>query len=62
MNKNKYVLEQLVEILDNNKFLHLIDSMTGTDMSSHSLAGISSWHSCSDNFVIVRVCMMFSLH
>ena len=30
----------------------LIKVVTGTGMSSHSLVGISSWHSCSDNFVM----------
>ena len=31
-------------------------------MSKPSLAGINSWHSCSDNSVIVRVCVMLSMH
>ena len=31
-------------------------------MSEPSLAGINSWHSCSDNSVIVRVCVMLSMH
>ena len=62
MNKDKYVFAQLVEFLDNNKFRHLVDKYDWNRYVSHSLVGISSWHSCSDNSVIVRVCVMWSLH
>ena len=60
MNKDKYVFAQLVELLDNNKFRHLVDKYDGNRNVKSFTCGISSWHSCSDNFVIVRVCVMLS--
>ena len=62
MNKDKYVFAQLVEFLDNNKFRHFVDKYDGNRNVKSFTCGISSWHSCSDNFVIVRVCVMLSLH
>lgn len=63
MNKDKYVFAQLVAFLDNNKFRHLVDKYDGNRyVKNFSPAGISSWHSCSDNSVTVRACVMLSLH
>ena len=62
MNKDKYVFAQLVAFLDNNSSVTWLTSMMGTGMSRTSPAGISSWHSCSDNSVTVRACVMLSLH
>lgn len=41
MNKDKYVFAQMVEFLDNYKFLRIVKSMMATSMLSILLAGIN---------------------
>lgn len=62
MNKDKYVFAQLVEFLDNNKFRHLVDKYDGNRYVKNFTCWNQLMHSCSDNSVTVRACVMLSLH
>ncbi|MDY3742050.1 MAG: DUF4372 domain-containing protein [Prevotella sp.] len=61
MFQDKFIFAQLTSFLDRNHFNYLVRKYDGDRYVKSFTRWNHSWHSCSDNSVIVKVCVMLLL-